>query len=75
MNEVLKIHPAPWRVADGDSVYENILLGKPYETRAEDTCILDANNHEVVGCSEWIRGDENFAFIVECVNKCAAASS
>lgn len=61
-------HPTPWKVVKcGQPV------GQPWPdgrfSEAEDDCIVDANNEEVVGCSEWIRGEENFEYICACVNK------
>lgn len=68
MNDVLKDHPTPWRVVQaGERV---IRCG--YTGHAEDTCIADANNVEVIGCSEWIRGEESFQFIVDLVNRSAS---
>lgn len=65
----------PWKVLDGGEKLKVNLFPKnsppiPYEKTAEDTCIVDADGFEVVGCSEWIRGDENFERIVLCVNAC-----
>ncbi len=60
-------HPTPWRVAKAGEKIGPVDDG--YQSKAEDTCIVDANNEEVVGCSEWIRGEENFEYICACVNK------
>lgn len=66
-------HPAPWRTAQkNELIYTVFTLG---EYEAEDTCIVDANNVEVVGCSEWIRGEENFPHIIACVNACEGIST
>lgn len=60
-------HPTPWRVAKAG---EKIGFDRgEYRSEAEDDCIVDANNEEVVGCSEWIRGEDNFEYICACVNK------
>ena len=58
-------HPRPWRIAKAG---ENIPDTDGYIGTAEDDCIVDANGFEVIGCSEWIRGAEHFAYILECVN-------
>ena len=57
----------PWRVHDSIECVN--LDGQTHPP--EDTCIVDSEGNEVVGCSEWIRGDENFDRIVLCVNACA----
>lgn len=58
-------HPLPWRFvpANGDLKYED---GDP--KTAEDDCIVDANDHEVFGSSEWMRGGENFPDIIAIIN-------
>lgn len=62
----------PWKVLEGGGkvniTYDH--LSGIHQTTAEDTCIVDADGFEVVGCSEWIRSDENFERIVLCVNAC-----
>lgn len=66
-------HPAPWRVAQkNELIYTVFTLG---EYEAEDTCIVDANNVEVVGCSEWIRGEKAFPRMIACVNACSGIST
>lgn len=63
----------PWKVLEGRekvNVKYDHQPGIIRQVTAEDTCIVDADGFEVVGCSEWIRGDENFERIVLCVNAC-----
>lgn len=69
----------PWSIVqEGDDIKhlsqvtkEGNVITREYTTHAEDTTIVDADGFEVVGCSEWIRGDENFERIILCVNACA----
>jgi hypothetical protein len=63
---VLANHPAPWRVLTGGDLVA--------VDRFSDDCIVDANGAEVIGSSEWMHGEENLPFIVECVNRNAAVS-
>lgn len=64
-DETLKRHPAPWRVVEAGGAVVNSISAT---YKAEDDCIVDANGAEVIGTSEWLRGGENLAFIVDCVN-------
>lgn len=52
----------PWKaVKCGSPVLKPDLSkpGNPYYSRAEDDCILDKNDEEVLGCSEWMRVEWN----------------
>lgn len=59
----------PWREYEWEEGKTILLDGDSH--KPEDACIVDKDNNEVVGCSEWMRGDENFQRIVLCVNACA----
>lgn len=59
----------PWRILEGgEEVNKKLSNDYNYTTTAEDTCIVDKDGFEVVGCSEWMRGEENFERIVLSVN-------
>lgn len=62
-------HPTPWKVLPAGQDVKIIDGDYSGEYSAEDDCIVDANGEEVVGCSEWMRGEENFEYICACVNK------
>jgi len=56
----------PWYAAKvGSQVGKPYLRGsQEYITKAEDDCILDADNNEILGCSEWMRVDwKNLEFM------------
>lgn len=59
--------PGPWKVgAAGCRVVSppDDLLPAGYVSQAEDTCILTLDDHEVVGCSEWMRMREEDARLI-----------
>jgi hypothetical protein len=66
---ILEKHPAPWRVAKCGEIIKRPAFEKH---EAEDVCIVDARNCEVIGSTEWMRGEEALPFIVDCVNARAA---
>ncbi len=63
----------PWSITDGKvkAIYSFGL----HESNAEDTCIIDKDGFEVVGCSEWMRGEENFERIILAVNATATLTN
>jgi len=48
--------PGPWKAAKAGTrvlIYHD----KPWYSEAEDDCIIDNNDEEVIGSSEWMRVD------------------
>lgn len=69
---ILNQHPTPWKWVEAGNI---IKIRAPHQDLfedfvqvAEDDCIVDASGFEVIGSSEWIRGNENFGLIIDCVN-------
>ena len=59
-NRAKAARPGPWKAAEaGSNVLDPELSkpGAPYYWKSEDDCILDQNEEEVLGCSEWMRVD------------------
>lgn len=44
--------PGPWKVGAAGCY---TIDSDGYNTTAEDVCILTLDDHEVLGCSEWLR--------------------
>ena len=69
-NKIFLNHPRPWKVVGAcTKIYMNrsdLINGIKYP--CEDCCIVDGNNVEVIGCSEWMRGEENLRIIVDIIN-------
>jgi hypothetical protein len=59
--EIIKKHPTPWRIVAASGYVNSHYV--------EDESIFDANNQEVLGCSEWLRAaDGLLEAIVEHAN-------